>query len=373
MSVLAIDASIEFTGDRASWIGDAAAHAESRGMTEQRAKTASLPDCYSWLMFASKLWMGTICLLVLARGQPVILAGVEAQTAHLRSRIESSPELPVERIEIAVNLPKGEEMGMVSWMAYDPKTGTTWILQRGDKAEPVIAVNKEGRVLHSFGKGLFKIPHSIRLGPHWNVWTVDAGNSRIIEFAPDGDELLHFDVDDQEQTANGGFSGATDIAFASGGRIFISDGYIHARILGYRADGKKLREWGGAGSRPGEFHLPHCVVVDEKNDVLYVADRENGRIERFDLNGKYLGAIAGLGRVYSLQLGAKGTLWAAMSQFDKPPGSPGWIVELDRTTGRILGHISVPDTPGLHCLEMHGDGQPMTDIGSKVVWFKHSE
>lgn len=322
-------------------------------------------------MLGWKLWVGTICLLVLAGSQPVIgLAGADARSAHLRSWIESSPELPVERIEVVVNLPKSQEMGVVSWIAYDPKSGTTWMLQRGDKAEPVIAVNREGRVLHSFGRGLFKIPHSIRLDPNGNVWTVDAGNSRVIEFAPDGEELLHFDVEDQEQTANGGFSGATDLAFASGGRIFISDGYVHAHILEYTADGKKLREWGSAGSGPGELHLPHCVVVDEKNNVLYVADRENGRIEKFDFNGKYLGAIANLGRVYSLQLGAKGTLWTTMSPLNQPPGSPGWIVELDRTTGRMLGHISVPDTPGLHCLEMRGDGQPITDIGSTVVWFK---
>jgi sugar lactone lactonase YvrE len=343
-------------------------------MATQPAKTASLADCYSWVMLSWKLLIGTICLLFLARSHPTVaFVGDEAQTAHLRSGIKSSPELPAERTEVAVNLPKGKEMGIVSGLAYDPKTGTTWILQRGDTAEPVIAVNKEGRVLHSFGKGLFKIPHSIRLGPKGNVWTVDAGNSRIIEFAPEGEELLHFDVDDQEQTANGGFSGATDIAFASGDRIFISDGYVNAHILEYTADGKKLHQWGRAGSGPGEFHLPHSVVVDDENDILYVADRENGRIEKFDLDGKYLGAIAGLGRVYSLQLGTKGTLWAAMSQLDQPPGSSGWIVELDRTTGRVLGHISVPDTPALHCLEMHGEGQPMTDIGSKVVWFKRRE
>src|SRR5579863_4162055 len=167
-------------------------------------------------MLGRKQLIRLICLLIIARS-------AEAQTDHLRSRIESSPELPVERSEVAVNLPQGEEMGMVSWMAYDAKTGTTWMLQRGDKAPPVIAVNQEGRVLHSFGKGLFKIPHSIRLGPNGNVWTVDASNSRIIEFATDGEELLHINVDGQEQKANGDFGGVTDIGFASGGRIFISD------------------------------------------------------------------------------------------------------------------------------------------------------
>jgi hypothetical protein len=68
------------------------------------------------------------------------------------------------------------------------------------------------------------------------------------------------------------FRGATDIAFAPNGRIFICDGYANARILEYTVDGKKLREWGSAGTGPGQFHLPHSIVVDE-NNILYIADR----------------------------------------------------------------------------------------------------
>jgi hypothetical protein len=82
------------------------------------------------------------------------------------------------------------------------------------------------------------------------------------------------------------FCGTTDVAFGAKGRFFISDGYANARILEYTADGKKVREWGSAGAGPGQFHLPHSIVVDE-NDMLYVADRENGRIEKFDLDGKF--------------------------------------------------------------------------------------
>lgn len=232
-------------------------------------------------------------------------------------------------------------------------------------------MDRQGRILHSFGKGLYKIPHSIRLDPNGYIWTVDAGDSRIIKFSPEGRELLHFDVGGQPKSLESPFDGTTDIAFAKG-RIFISDGYANARILEYTAEGKKVREWGSAGSGPGQFHLPHGIAVDE-DGILYVADRENGRIEKFDLDGKFPGEIANLGRIYSLRLGSHGTMWAAMAPLDQPPGSPGWIVKLDRTTGRILGYIPVIDTPGLHCLELVSDGQPMTDVGNKVIWFKSPE
>ncbi len=142
-----------------------------------------------------------------------------------------------------VKLPKGEELGMVSWLAHDSKTGITWLIQRGDKADPVLAVDRQGRILHSFGRGLYKIPHSIRLDPNGYIWTVDAGNSRIIKFSPAGKELLHFDVGGQPKSPESPFDGTTDIAFAKG-RIFISDGYANARILEYTAEGKKVREWG---------------------------------------------------------------------------------------------------------------------------------
>jgi hypothetical protein len=124
-----------------------------------------------------------------------------------------------------------------------------------------------------------------------------------------------------------------------------------------------------AGSGPGQFHLPHSIVVDEKN-ILYVADRENGRIQKFDLNGKFLGEIPNLGRTYSLTLGAHGTLWAGTQPLNEPPRSPGWVIRLDRTDGKILGYAPVTEKAGLHCVEDGGDDQPMTNLGNKVIWFK---
>jgi sugar lactone lactonase YvrE len=324
-------------------------------------------------MCLRKVLIGLICLPLLAQDGPTLTpAGAEARddgAAKLRALIEASPKPRLEQTDLAIRLPKGQELGMVSWLARDARTGVTWLIQRGDKADPVMALDREGRVQRSFGKGLYTIPHAIRLDPEGNVWTVDAGSSTVIKFSPKGKKLLEIDVGSQPEPALAAFRGATDIAFAPRGRIFISDGYANARILEYTADGKKVREWGSAGTGPGQFHLPHSIVADE-NNTLYVADRENGRIEKFDLDGKFLGEIPNLGRTYSLKLGANGTLWAGMQPLNEPPGSPGWIVKLDRKTGKILGYVPVTERAGLHSVEDAGEGQPMTDVGNRIVWFK---
>jgi DNA-binding beta-propeller fold protein YncE len=324
-------------------------------------------------MSLRKLLIALIYLPFFAQGGLTLIpAQIEAtaqDAAKLRAMIEAAPRLPLEQTDLAIKLPEGQELGMVSWVARDPKSGVTWLLQRGDKADPVIAVDKGGRVLHSFGRGLYKIPHALRLDPQGNVWTVDAASSTVIKFSPKGEKLLQIDVGGQPESARSAFRGTTDIAFAPKGRIFISDGYANARILEYTADGKKVREWGSAGTGPGEFHLPHSIVADE-NGILYVADRENGRIEKFNLDGKFLGEFANLGRTYSLKLGANGTLWAGMQALNEPTGSPGWVVKLDRKTGKILGYVPVIEKGGLHSVEDAGEGQPMTNAGNRVVWFK---
>ncbi len=319
-----------------------------------------------------KLFIGMICLAVLAAAKTLpaqAAANPDSQAAKLRATIEATPKLALKETKLLVKLPATQELGMISWLTYDSRHKVLWLLQRGDKADPIIAVDIQGRVLHSFGKGLFKIPHSIRIDPNGNIWTVDAGNSRIIEFSPEGKELLHFDLDEPTKTSDNNFSGATDIAFAPNGQILISDGYSNARILEYTRQGNQITGWGNAGSDAGQFHLPHAIIVDRSN-VVYVADRENGRIEKFDLAGHYVGEISGLGRVYSLAFGKHGTLWVTMAPLNVPPGSPGWIVKMERNSGKILGYVPVTDAPALHCLEMANGRQPMTDVRNEVLWFK---
>jgi hypothetical protein len=291
----------------------------------------------------------------------------ERAASDLRARLEASPKLPCTSVHFAAKPPAvGWESGAVSSIALDRK-GRIYEIQRGDKADPVLVLDGEGRVLRSWGKGEFNIPHSIRIDPSGHVWTVDAGSSVIIEYSPLGEKLMTITVG--EQPDNGSpFDGTTDIAFGPNGRLYITDGYGNARVLEYTCDGKRVKQWGKPGTGPGEFSLPHAIQIDEKGTV-YVADRENGRIEKFDLDGNFLGEIPHLGRVYSLKL-VGGVLWSGMQPFDRPPGSAGWVVKFDCETGRILGHLDVPEARGLHSIEQMASGEPLTTLGNELLWFK---
>jgi len=295
-------------------------------------------------------------------------ADANARAADLKARIEASPTLPFTGTTFAAKPPgAGWESGMVSWLALDSARGLIYELQRGDKADPVLVLDREGKVLRSWGKGSYKIPHSIRVDPAGNVWTVDAAASLVIKYSPAGETLMTISVGEQPETRSA-FNGTTDIAFGPNGRLFIADGYGNARVLEYSPGGKRVREWGKPGTGPGEFKLPHSIQIDE-NGVVYVADRENGRIQKFDLNGKFLGEIPGLGRTYSLKL-AGAVLWAGMQPLNEPTGAPGWVVKLDRDSGRILGHLDVADKGGLHSMEQTASGEPITVLANQLMWFR---
>ncbi|MEO7964433.1 MAG: hypothetical protein ABIT38_11070, partial [Gemmatimonadaceae bacterium] len=159
-----------------------------------------------------------------------------AETA-LRARVAAAPQLPFAGAPIAVLPPAPEfAMGMVSWVS-SAKDGSIYLLQRGDKADPVIVLDQSGKVLRSWGKGLYVMPHAIRLDRQGNVWTVDAASSHVIKFSPQGKVLLTIKVGGQPTPCANNFCGTTDIAFATNGHLFISDGYANARILEYTADG----------------------------------------------------------------------------------------------------------------------------------------
>ena len=155
--------------------------------------------------------------------------------------------------------------------------------------------------------------------------------------------------------------GTTDITFAPGGRLFISDGYGNARILEYSAEGKRVKAWGSKGSGPAQFRIPHGIANDGK--VLYVADRENARIQRFDFDGRYLGEWTHLGWPFALKMAGRcavggaddleagGTQTAGQAGGTRP--SP-WIVKLDPASGKVLGQV---ESPGPHALDVTGEGE----------------
>jgi DNA-binding beta-propeller fold protein YncE len=288
-------------------------------------------------------------------------ARMEAQNAALVAMLKDIPALPMARVPVTVQAPlqDGWALGMVSWIAAD-RNGLVYLLQRGDKADPVIVLDQSGKVVRSWGKGMFTTPHAIRIDPQGNVWTTDAASSMVYKFSPEGKTLLQIDVGGQP-TPCGNFCSTTDVAFAPDGNLLIADGYRNARILEYTTDGKKLREWGSAGSGPGQFRLPHSIQVDAAG-IVYVADRENGRIQRFDRTGKFLGEWSQYGKTFGLTL-AGDAIW--LSTIPRGPNSaPGWLIKVDRASGTLRGYVA---SAGNHGMDVMPDGDLLQAPGPDLV------
>jgi len=309
-----------------------------------------------------------ICIALLAQGVGQVDKQAQAKAAaDLRARIEATPTLPFDAVRFTVQAPAVRwKPGLVSWLAIDGN-GTIYELRRGEEGDPVLALDREGKLLRSWGKGDYKIPHSIRIDPAGNVWTVDAGSSIVVKYSPLGKKLMTITVGEQPETGSA-FNGTTDIAFAPNGHLFITDGYGNARVLEYTPDGERVKQWGTRGSGPGEFRLPHAIQIDEEG-TIFVADRENGRIQEFSLDGKFLGEISHLGRIYSLKL-VGNVLWAGLQDFSQPPGAPGWVVKFDCKTGKMIGHLDVSEVRGLPSVEQMPSGEPLTTLDTEVLWFK---
>src|SRR5580698_7775308 len=265
-------------------------------------------------MFGTRLFLITFFFLC--------FRGVHAQDA--------TPRLALEQVPMASRIAIAASFGTISSVAAD-RSGVIYVLQRGDKVDPVIAVDKEGRVLRSWGKGMFTVPHSVRVDPDGNIWTVDAGSSVLLKFSPEGKKLQQIDVGEvapAEKCAFPTLCGTTDVTFGPNGRLFISDGYGNARILEYTAAGARVKVWGSSGTGPGQFQIPHGIATDGK--ILYVADRGNARIQRFDLEGRYLGEWTQLGRPFAVKISG-GALWVAMMTLESKAAP--WILQVDQATG----------------------------------------
>lgn len=311
---------------------------------------------------------GVIFFLSIAAAQAPAPPATDAQAEELRKLIAGSPRLPLKATPLAIQPPTPDwTTDYISSVAAG-RDGTTYVLHRNLKVDPVLAIDSSGRIVRSWGSGLYTNPHSIRIDSEGNIWTVDSGSSVVLKFSPQGKELLRFEVGELPQGARG-FRGTADIAFGPRGRLFIADGYGNARVLEYDAQGRRVREWGSAGTGPGQFHLVHGIAA--RDGVIYVADRQNGRIQRFNLEGRYLGEWNHLGKTFSIDIAPDGNLWIGTHPRNVANEAPGWLVNVHRATGKVLGYV---DSPGLHSVDASVAGAVLSDPGrgnpNRVLWFR---
>lgn len=255
---------------------------------------------------------------------------------RLRDLTKRVRELAVERIELKVR--PSMTLEGISAVSAD-KQGNLYVIHRPANGDPVVVLDPQGRILHSWGKGMFRIPHSIRVDPDGNVWTVDAHTSMVYKFTPSGTKILEIGVGGVPDSTQD-FCGATDVAFGPKGRVFVSDGYCNARVVEYDITGRKVREWGRAGIGPGEFNVIHAIVVGPQG-YLYAADRENGRLQWFTLDGKFLGQWNFGGQLYSVAFSPTGELYVGTHPKGVPLETEFHVVKLDPLNGKMLGRVQV--------------------------------
>jgi DNA-binding beta-propeller fold protein YncE len=313
-------------------------------------------------------WISRIAVLLILLVSHAF-AQAEEQAAKLRALIAGSPHAPLTGRKLEIKPPSpGWTTDYISAVAH-ARDGTAYVLHRNLKADPVLAVDEHGKIIRSWGKGLFTNPHGIRIDPDGNIWTVDSGSSVVMKFSPEGKQLLRFEVGELPQSLTG-FRGATDIAFA-GSRLFVADGYGNARVLEYDKSGRRVRQWGSPGEGHGEFKLPHGIAA--RDNIIYIADRQNGRIQRFNLDGKYLGEWTHLGKTFSISVAPDGNLWIGTHPRNVVNEAPGWIVNVDRKTGRVIGYV---DAGGLHSLDLTPAGEvisvPARGNPNMLVWFRRN-
>lgn len=169
-------------------------------------------------------------------------------------------------------------------------------------ASTILMLDKDsGKIINSFGDSLFIMPHGLTVDGSDNIWVTDVGLHQVFKFTHEGKLLMKLGEAKVAGKDSSHFDKPTDVAVAKDGSFYVSDGYGNSRIIHFSAGGKYLFEWGKRGGREGEFNVPHAIDLDADGNV-YVADRENKRIQVFTATGKFVKQLTGkhFGRICSV-------------------------------------------------------------------------
>jgi DNA-binding beta-propeller fold protein YncE len=179
-------------------------------------------------------------------------------------------------------IPAGAKFGDASAVDVDAD-GNVWVLHRAGRpwAEPfpkdMIAENTvfkfapDGTLLAQWGAGQFIMPHGLSIDPQGKVWITDVAYEQVFRVSPEGVQELVIGERGVTRQDEGHFGRPADVAFL-GDRVLVADGYVNTRVAEFSPDGTFIRDW-------GDFDVAHAVAVDERR--IYVADRENARIQVF--------------------------------------------------------------------------------------------
>jgi len=224
---------------------------------------------------------------------------------------QSVPLIPYDSVPDSLKLPADLYMGEAAGVATNSK-GHVFVFHRGGSSQGPAFSNTaaqlwefgpDGKFIREIGKNLYawSFAHAVRIDPQDNVWVIDKGSDMIIKFTPQGRVAMVIGRKQEASDAGtkpwehvnpplppepGRFRQPTDVTWDQAGNIFIGDGYINSRVAKLGKDGDWLKSWGEPGKGEGQFNTVHNIASDARG-MIYVADRNNRRIQVFDGDGKY--------------------------------------------------------------------------------------
>ncbi len=264
-------------------------------------------------------------------------------------------------------VPAGWTWNEVTAVAIDSRD-RVFVFNRGE--HPVMVFHRDGSFVTSWGEGVFARPHGITIGPDDMVYCTDDLDHTVKKFAPDGKLLLTLGTSGKPSNtgatsidyrtirqAGEPFYFPTNVALSADGEIFVTDGYGNARVHKFSPEGRLLLSWGEPGSGPGQFHVPHGIAINREGTV-FVADRENSRIQLFSPDGKFLSERTDIARPCQVTFDAAGHLFVAELGY-RSGMWPGTTAPTPDATG---GRVSVFDSAG-QLLARWGGGENPTALG----------
>src|SRR5882724_6156145 len=305
------------------------------------------------------LVVGIVAAMLGVSGAAYVFGFVQAN-----SEPNSQPN-PYRTVENWAKISEGRTWGSTSAVDIGPD-GSLWVAERcgantcaGSNLPPVLRFDPTGKLLKSFGEGLFIFPHGIFVDKAGNVWLTDSQGKdgkghQVFKFSPEGKILMTLGKAGVAGDGPDTFNQPSDVVVAANGDIFVADGHggnSNARIVKFAKDGKFVKTWGKKGTAPGDFDTPHALAFDSKGR-LFVGDRANNRIQIFDQDGKFLDQWTQFSRPSGIFIDKNDVIYVTDSESTDRDGyghNPGWKRGIrigSAKDGKVTAYIPDP-SPGV--------------------------
>jgi hypothetical protein len=263
---------------------------------------------------------------------------------------QSAPALDYVLAPRPVELPAGIEMGAPATVAFDA-AGHLYVLTRGERT--FFEFDANGAFVRSFGERLFTRSHGLAIDGDGNLWATDVGGHIVVKLSPQGEPLLTLGTKGEagawdEAAGSRKLNQPNDVAIAANGDVFVVQGHTpgaggDARVLKFDRTGRFIKQWGGKGAAPGQFQVAHGIDIDAEG-LLWVADRENQRVQVFTQDGELVKVLAYAGLPCDLDIGRESIFMVN--------GFAGQLVELD-LDGKVVAALGKPGTEPSEFGEAH--------------------